>query len=48
MTDLVLAICSSLDGRAGKPGGVFSPPPWSAEVEQAWSAAALARAGHLL
>jgi dihydrofolate reductase len=48
MADLVLTICSSLDGYAAKPGGVFSPPPWSAEVEEAWSAAALARAGHLL
>ncbi|BDG71683.1 dihydrofolate reductase family protein [Roseomonas fluvialis] len=48
MADLVLTICSSLDGYAAKTGGVFSPPPWSDDVEAAWSAAALARAGHLL
>lgn len=48
MADLVMTICSSLDGHAEKPGGIFSPPPWSDEVEEAWSAAALARAGHLL
>ncbi|CAH0175350.1 dihydrofolate reductase family protein [Roseomonas sp. CECT 9278] len=48
MAGLVLTICASLDGYAEKPGGIFSPPPWSDEVAQAWSAAALARAGHLL
>lgn len=48
MADLVPTICSSLDGYAAKPDGVFSPQPWSDEVEEAWSAAALARAGHLL
>ena len=48
MAELVHSICASPDGYAAKPGGVFSPPPWSDAVEAAWSAAALARAGHLL
>jgi dihydrofolate reductase len=48
MTDLVLTAFTSLDGYIEKPGGVFAPPPWSDEVEHAWSRAALSRARHLI
>ncbi len=48
MADLVLTVFTSLDGYIERPGGVFAPPPWSDEVEQAWSRAALSRAKHLL
>ena len=48
MADLVLTVFTSLDGYFAKPGGEFAPPPWSGEVERAWSLAALARARHLL
>lgn len=48
MADLVLTVFTSLDGYFTGPGGDFAPPPWSAEVERAWSLAALSRARHLL
>lgn len=48
MADLVFTVFTSLDGYIEKPGGVFAPPPWSAQVERAWSDAALARARHLI
>lgn len=48
MADLVVTIFTSLDGYFTKPGGTFAPPPWSDEVERAWSLAALSRAKHLL
>jgi dihydrofolate reductase len=48
MADLVFTVFTSLDGYIEKPGGVFAPPPWSEEVEKAWSHAALSRAKHLI
>jgi dihydrofolate reductase len=38
----------SLDGYVAGPNGEFTPPPWSAEVGEAWSAHNLKRAGHLI
>ncbi|MBR0648525.1 hypothetical protein GXW78_02530 [Roseomonas terrae] len=48
MADLVFTVFTSLDSYIEKPGGVFAPPPWSDEVGEAWSNAALARAQHLI
>lgn len=36
MAKLVLAIFTSLDGYVARPNGEFVPPPWSAEVGEAW------------
>jgi dihydrofolate reductase len=47
MTNLVMAMFMSLDGYIEGPDG-FASPPWSDEVSQAWVAANLQRAGHLL
>jgi dihydrofolate reductase len=48
MTNLVLAMFMSLDGYVASPNGEFVPPPWSAEVGEAWSGHNLKNAGHLI
>jgi len=48
MAKLVLAMFMSLDGYVAGPNGEFVPPPWSAEVGEAWAAHNLKNAGHLI
>jgi dihydrofolate reductase len=48
MAKLVLAMFMSLDGYVAGPNGEFVPPPWSAEVGQAWADRNLKNAGHLI
>ena len=48
MAKLVLAMFMSLDGYVAGPNGEFVPPPWSAEVGEAWSGHNLKNAGHLI
>ena len=48
MAKLILAMFTSLDGYIAGPNGEFVPPPWSAEVAQAWADDNLKRAGHLI
>ena len=48
MKNVVLAMFMSLDGYIAGPNGEFLPPPWSAEVGEAWAKHNLASAGHLI
>lgn len=48
MAKLVLAMFMSLDGYVAGPNGEFVPPPWSAEVGEAWAGHNLKNAGHLI
>lgn len=48
MAKLVLAMFISLDGYIAGPDGEFVPPPWSAEVGEAWVSHNLSHAGHLI
>jgi len=48
MKKLILAMFISVDGYIEGPNGEFVPPPWSAEVGQAWSEQNLSHAGHLI
>jgi dihydrofolate reductase len=48
MKKLILAMFTSVDGYIEGPNGEFVPPPWSAEVGQAWSEHNLSQAGHLI
>jgi|SRR6185312_10462412 len=48
MAKLVLAMFMSLDGYVAGPNGEFTPPPWSAEVGEAWSDHNLKNAAHLI
>lgn len=48
MKKLVLAMFTSIDGYIEGPNGELVPPPWSAEVGQAWVDHNLAHAGHLI
>ena len=48
MAKLVLAMFTSLDGYIAGPNGEFVPPPWSAEVSEAWVAHNLRNARHLI
>lgn len=48
MAKLVLAMFTSLDGYIAGPNGEFVPPPWSAEVGEAWAEHNLKKAGHLI
>lgn len=48
MAKLVLAMFMSLDGYVAGPNGEFVPPPWSAEVGEAWSEHNLKNAAHLV
>ncbi len=48
MAKLVLAMFMSLDGYVAGPNGEFVPPPWSAEVGEAWAEHNLKNAGHLI
>ena len=48
MAKLVLAMFMSLDGYVAGPNGEFVPPPWSAEVAEAWADHNLKNAGHLI
>lgn len=48
MANLVLAMFVSLDGYISGPNSEFIPPPWSEEVGEAWSAANLKEASHLI
>jgi len=36
MRKLILSMVTSLDGYIEGPGGEFTPPPWSDEVEREW------------
>jgi dihydrofolate reductase len=47
MAKLVLSVFISLDGYTEMPGGVFTPPEWSDDMEQ-WALASTSAAGHLL
>ena len=47
MAKLVLAMFTSLDGYIEGSAGLV-PPPWSAQVADAWSGHNLANAAHLL
>ena len=48
MAKLVLAMFMSLDGYVAGPNGEFAPPPWSAEVGEAWVDHNLKNAGHVI
>lgn len=48
MTKLILAMITSVDGYVEGPNGEFVPPPWSADVGEAWSEHNLAHTGHLI
>lgn len=48
MSKLVLAMFMSLDGYIAGPNGEFLPPPWSADVADAWATHNLSHAAHLL
>jgi len=48
MKKLILAMFTSVDGYIEGPSGEFVPPPWSAEVGQAWSEHNLTHASHLI
>jgi dihydrofolate reductase len=48
MAKLILAMFTSLDGYVAGPNGEFAPPPWSAEVGQAWAENNLKKAAHLI
>lgn len=48
MARLVLAMFTSLDGYIAGPNGEFVPPPWSAEVAEAWADHNLKEAAHLI
>jgi dihydrofolate reductase len=48
MAKLVLAMFTTLDGYVAGPNGEFVPPPWSAEVGEAWADHNLRSAGHLI
>jgi dihydrofolate reductase len=48
MAKLVLAMFTSLDGYVAGPNGELMPPPWSAEVGEAWADHNLKSAGHLI
>jgi dihydrofolate reductase len=48
MKKLILAMFTSIDGYIEGPNGEFVPPPWSAEVREAWAEHNLAHAGHLI
>jgi dihydrofolate reductase len=48
MAKLILAMFMSLDGYVAGPNGELAPPPWSAEVAEAWVDHNLGNASHLL